>query len=69
MDAMTTQYVQVKCKVDDISKILNIIEKNMSVYEIVDYKVIESGKVGILVLIIRCTIIGDKEVDFGTIGI
>lgn len=69
MDAMTTQYVQVKCKVDDISKILNIIEKNMSVYEIMDYKVIESGRVGILVLIVQCTIIGDKEVDFGTIGI
>ena len=66
---MTTQYVQVKCKVDDISKILNIIEKNMSVYEIMDYKVIESGRVGILVLIVQCTIIGDKEVDFGTIGI
>ena len=34
-----------------------------------DYKVIESGRVGILVLIVQCTIIGDKEVDFGTIGI
>lgn len=69
METMTTQYVQVKCKVDDISKILNTIEKNMRVYEIIDYKVVESGKVGILVLIVRCTIIGDKEVNFGTIGI
>lgn len=68
METITTQYVQVKCKVDNISKILNTIEENMSVYEIMDYKVIESGKVGILVLIIRCAIIGDKEVDFGIIG-
>ena len=69
METITTQYVQVKCKVDNISEILNTIEKNMSVYEIMDYKVVESGKVGILVLIVRCAIIGDKAVDFGTIGI
>lgn len=69
METITTQYVQVKCKVDNISEILNTIAKNMSVYEIIDYKVVESGKVGILVLIVQCAIIGNKEVDFGIIGI
>ena len=54
---VVTEYVQVECKLSEISKVLNDVQQK--VMDILSYKVLESDKVGTKIVIMKVERVGE----------
>lgn len=54
---VVTEYVQVECKLSEISKVLNDVQQK--VMDIVSYDVFESDKVGTKIVIMKVERVGE----------
>lgn len=57
MMPVLTEYIQVECKLSEISKVLNDVQQK--VIDILSYKVLESDKVGTKIVIMKVERVGE----------
>lgn len=57
MMPVLTEYIQVECKLSEISKVLNDVQQK--VIDILSYEVLESDKVGTKIVIMKVERVGE----------